>query len=54
MLIEPHAEIAMFGVLDHEAIAHLIAIHFGEAIENAKCPLLAGEKLGEVGLAKPA
>ena len=53
MLIEPRAEVAVFRVLDDEAIAHVIAIHFGEAIENAKRSFLSREQLGEIRFAKP-
>src|SRR4029079_17414370 len=53
VLVEPHSEIAELGVFDHEAVAHLVAVHFGEAIEDAKRPVFAREELGEVGLAKP-
>jgi hypothetical protein len=51
--IQPHAKVALLGVFDHEAVPHLIAIQLGEAIEDAKCSVLAGEELSEIGLAKP-
>src|SRR5512146_962096 len=54
VLTQPRPEIAVLRVLHGEAVAHPTAIDFGKPVVHAKRSILAGEQLGEIGLAQPA
>src|SRR6266568_4013790 len=52
--IEPRTEVAMLGVLHHQAVAGACCLGLDESVEHLERSRLSVEELGEIGLAQPA
>src|SRR5213593_4037582 len=52
--IEPSSEVAMLGVLHHQAVAGACCLGLDESVEHLERARLSVEQLSEIGLAQPA
>src|SRR6266702_5327746 len=52
--IEPSTEVAMLGVLHHQAVAGAFCLGHDESVEHPERSRLSLEQLSEIGFAEPA